>query len=123
VSRRGATLTEACLALLVLGIGLVPLWAMLRGARHQVGDARAQLVLRVRAFEALDEGRRMLLEGRLPARAGAVEVLDTGNATCFLRLARDEAPGSPWVLAVRAESEELAYELEAVVAGPLGGAR
>lgn len=122
MTRRGTTLTEACLALLVLGIGVVPLWAMLRGARHQVGDARAQLVLRVRAFEALEEGRRMVLEGTLQARPGALEVLDRPGATCFLELHR-QAPGSPLVLAVRAEAGDLAYEVEAVVAGPLGGAR
>lgn len=123
MNRRGATLTEACLALLILGVGLVPLWAMFQGARHQVTDARAQLVLRVRAFEALEEGRRMLQDGRLPARPGATEVLDGPGATCFLELARAEDPGSPWVLAVRAESEDLAYEVEAVVAGPLGETR
>ena len=120
MTRRGASLTEVCLALLVLGLGLVPVFAMLRGARHQVGDARAQLVLRVRAFEGLEQGRLLLQEGRLAARPGGSEVLDGPGATCFLRLRREQEDG-PWILAVRAEGGDLAYEVEAVVPGPLGG--
>lgn len=121
--RRGVTLVEACLALVVLGVGLVPVWAMFSGARHQVGDARAQLVLRVRAFEALEEGRRMLLDGRLGAREGQVEVLDGPEATCFVTVERPAGEAGPWALAVRAEAGRLAYEVHAAVAGPAGGTR
>jgi hypothetical protein len=111
-------LVEILFAMATFAALLVPLSQLYFGAGQRVVGSRAQLLLRVRCMEGLEEGRYRLHSGELKAAAGASFV--EGMEAISLQVRVERPPGllGAVVLVSQAEDARFAYRVRRVVAIP-----
>lgn len=121
MKRRAITLLELLIAAVILGLGIVPLFDMLRGARGILDNSQEMLLVQNRALQVLAEGTALAASGAL-ADLGAEEeeVLETEDQGVRSKLVIERVAGSRhFRMTVRTEASPRWFELSAVVADPL----
>lgn len=123
--RRGVTLLEVLVALTILGLGVVPLYDLFRGARGTLAATQDMLLLQSRALQMLAEGNALVAAGgALDLGADEEEVIETEDlgVACRLVISRAEAEAA-YRIEVRATHHGRFFRIEGTAADPTASFR